>query len=40
MQVVEKLRSGLDAGDEQMVSGSGAGYIEQVAFGVVYLLQV
>ena len=40
MQVVEKLRSGFHAGDEQMVSGAGAGDIEQVAFGVVDFLEV
>jgi hypothetical protein len=31
---------GLDAGDQQMVASAGASDVEQVAFGVVDLLQV
>jgi len=39
-QVVEKLRRRVEAGDEQGVAGAGAGDIQQVAFGVVDLLEV
>ena len=39
-QVVKKLRSRLDAGDQQVVPGAGAGHIEQVSFSIVNFFQV
>jgi hypothetical protein len=39
-QIVQELRCGLDAGDEQVVACPRACDVEQVAFGVVHLLGV
>ena len=39
-EVVEEFRSGGGAGDEQVVAGAGAGDVEEVAFGVVDLVEV
>jgi hypothetical protein len=36
----EELGSGLYACDEQMIAGSGAGHVEQMAFGIVDLPEV
>ena len=39
-KIIQKLRSWIDAGDEQMIPGAGAGDVLQVAFGVVNFFQV
>jgi hypothetical protein len=39
-EIVEEFRRRFDAGDEEMVAGAGAGDVEEVAFGVVDLLEV
>ena len=39
-QIIQKLRCWSDACHEQMIAGAGAGYVEQVALGVVDFLQV
>ena len=39
-QIVKKLGSRLDAGDQQVVASTGAGYVEQVSLRVIDLFQV
>ena len=40
VEIIEKLRRRLDARDQQMIARAGAGDVEQVALGVVDLLQI
>ena len=39
-EVVQKFGYWVDAGNQQMISGAGAGDVEQVALGVIDLLQI
>jgi hypothetical protein len=39
-KIVEELRHGVDAGHQEMIPRARTGDVEQVALGVIYLLQI
>ena len=39
-KIIEKLRGRIDAGDEEVIAGTGTGDVEEVALGVIDLCEV